>query len=252
MLEAGRAPVIVRERSGFRGRRIYRIDTVDEALAHEAFGLPLVGDAWSGEYSNLLCEGADIEYGHGGTAGNPSSGWSYATVNYLTPGLNGSLPPPVAGQRWTRIVPLAETTTVYYRWDAAGNSNPFKRLPIANGQGVNKEAGKIEAHVYTYHSLAGVDIIPFLHAAEGHVNSDTVVLPAIYGTGQVFVMQPGQVRYRTFEHDLKGSDVLELVHILAISPDHLARWIQEDADGKAYGPEITDEIYEPIPMAGLW
>jgi len=237
--------------TGFRGLRDYLCNTDNAFAAMSSLGLPIKGQAWDVTAPNLKVVGRQARFA-GGTAdtGTGLGGACVVRVTYETPGLNGRLPPPVEGDKYTLVTPGVGSVPVLY--DIRSDSGPPFNNPIANGRGAIKAIGTTQARVVTYPNPASINISRLMSLQrEQNVNAQGVVLPPTRYGNVSLSFGPRQLRYVTFELG-DNAGVLELVHTLEMAPNHDVAWVWEDEQGNAITSPIISQIYASASFAGLF
>lgn len=240
------APTIEELPTGVRGLRDYWCNTDDGFAALSSLGLPIKGEAWSIAAPNLKVVGRSVRY-IGGTAlpATQLNGVCVVRVVYETPGLNGRLPPPQPGDKYTLVVPSIASVPVFY------DIRPLFNIPINNGRGATRSIGTTQARVVTYPDEA-VDIIRLVQLQrEQFLNNSGISLPPTRYGGLTMNFGARELRYNMFEIG-DNDGLLEVTHYLEMAPHHDVEWQQEDSEGNALPNVFVSRVYDTASFDGLW
>lgn len=222
------------------GQRHFVVDSQDVLEVFLATGMPNYGDSWSGTITAPIVVFREIYEWIGDHS-------CRVRVDYAS-NASGTIVPGGIGNDWTEVVSQPSTFQAFSGVGADATTR------IANGQGVSKEIFQIELRVHAYVTAANFPSLfgRVIDLADGFVNSQPISTPRLMGSGLSLNFSAGQLRYVGFEVPGQFDDgVLEMIHVLAARPNHLAFWRDEEPDG-GIGIEQSAVIYQETTFAGLW
>ena len=257
------------------GQRWYKVDSADPGAVMSATGLPFIGQSWDATtYKNLIVSevGPQDTWSHvQGEADR--AGWSYVPVGYRTldDTTGFSDPDPPAGTSVKHTVYNRSTQSVTVRRGLVflqGSDPPGLVIPssgqtgtivadvtagllIDNGNGAPKEVNTITAQVHGFRTLEN----PYDEAAledlctDPAVNSDTVILPPVYGTTNARTFAPGKLRFAGYDIE-KQQGFWHLRVTLEIRFNHYYYWSNVNKDGEAAANQTiyASKIYRTAPL----
>lgn len=244
---------------GHRARETWMADSSQEREVVVAPEFPKIGDPFDAVlFPNVKLIEADTRYWVGkDSIDKTKRGRVLVDLVWETPGLNGALPPPIPGSRFTTMTPSSVSQTVYGAVNPDG-SPVLPSVSIGNGSGVEKVFGvfTFEVHRYedkeTFNPNSLMQQMNFLQA-DGRLNASSLLLPPLLGSGDDILLSPGQARYVSGRMD-DNQGVVEIIHEIAVGLDHTAYWGVEDKDGNLIATGIA-RIYPDgtaQDWAGLW
>lgn len=222
---------------GLTGYQNYRVDTLDEAQALAAVGLPAAGSAWGTGLTNLKAR-RYVTYPEG-------ISWTRVEVIYESDEKGGFKPSPAVGVKWTEIQGSADSVTVYTAPDG---------WRLNNGRGASKIVGRtnVEVHAYIADTAFNSTYWNLLVSLMGKVNSNAQSLPRLGGGPASATMNAGELLYIGHQPKLVAPGIMEVVHSLQAAPDFKVRWLLEDAGGNPIpGLQVAD-VQEAASFAGAW
>lgn len=253
----GPAPAVEQFAGGWRIAETWMFDSSDERAVVFSPNFPKRGDPINDErFENMVVVSSKTRYFRGKDSDDGTRrGRVLVDVVWETPGLNGTLPPPFPGSRFTRFLPGTTSQTVYAAINPDGTPvDPAEA--IAGGQGVERLVGTLvfQVHRYedkeTFNPNTLLQLMTYL-ASDQRVNHAQINLPPLLGSGAQIELAKGQARYVSGTMD-DNQGVVEIVHEIAVAKDHLARWRDENAAGEFIGPVKTARIYPDGQFFGLW
>lgn len=245
--ERGYERIEIRADGTVYGERSYRVNSHDPVLAIVAPGVPRIGEPWSEVERSLKCEHIATEYLGGGDA-SPQEGGGHTIIRAQYSTRPITILPYEPGQAFTELSTQEASVTIYATLD--GRS-------IAAGRGTTKETGFLEAVVYVVRDVgangAGIDWAAIVAAMDKPINQSQITLPPLLGSETNITIPAGFARFKgaTTPTPLPGNR-LRIGYRLALAPDHLERWSEEDFEGNAVGSVQTGAIYEASDYSGLW
>lgn len=242
-------------KDGYSGVRDYRCDSANESTAIKM--VPDAGSAWDAELPQLVLVGKEFRYVAKNDGPEGTGGISIVRTTYAEPSVNGHLPPPASGQRFTILRTGTDTITSYADVRAIlGGVVPADGSALNNGEGFSTKVGTITAEVYVYlpiNSFPALDRLVRL-ATKKAVSNSSLQLPKVLGTSAFFTVPAGQVQYEGFAHDIKNG-FLEVVHQLSLANSFFRQWQMNNKDGNPRIGSlytIDSQIYFQDDLTGLW
>lgn len=243
---------IIERADGMRGMRHYLVPTDDVERALEAIGLPEVDGPWSQTRQDLLCVQREPVYIGG--SDDPATGVGGNTLvkcDFETPGTGGRLPPPEEGSNWCEAMGAESTFTRYYDVRVEDDSDTYG-TPLVNGRGASVAYGTTALRVTVFpRSNEVIPLKRMMQLARKHsINKSRIITPKTRVGRVQWILDPGQVQYRTYEVGIENG-LVKITHIIEIAEDFDLIWYQEDSRGNAI-TGFKSRVYPHEEFGGLW
>lgn len=264
----GEPPVVKETETGYAGRKMWYVNTLDEWEALNAPGVPQRNWPYSANMPNLKVVDRETRRIGGVPRGDGTleGGWSLVIANYATPGLNGRLPTPEENSAFTELEVATSSFQLTYDLRLyprpagasivlpAGAPTVATTAPINGGRGLAVPRGLVQARVVHYLPAAfdvPRDRLVRLSTLQA-LNDNDIKLPNVNQGGLSWAVGKGKAQYVSWRENLDRG-VRRIEHVLNLAEDFLYQWVPEDAQGNALqqDPIITVQHFG-MDFTGIW